>query len=193
MSDSIDTSAPPYKGEGMFALWHFSEDPTLGRFAPHTPVTNPAMPPLVWAIDTRHSPTYWFPRDCPRACIWTLPTTSDRDREVFFSQSATPRIHVIESTWLERMRECRLYAYRLPSDTFRPDSVTGYWVSNDVVHSIERVDVYDLIERHVDAEIELRVTPTILPFWQQVVGSTLGYSGCRLAFVGAPSDPYDPM
>ena len=191
MAETLDDSAPPYKGEGNFALWHFSEDPTLGRFAPHTPVTNPAVPPLVWAIDTRHSPTYWFPRDCPRACIWTLATTSERDRAMFFSQSDTPRIHVIESAWLERMRECRLYAYRMPSDTFRPYSVTGYWVSNDVVHSIERVDVYDLVDRHVDASIELRVTPTIVPFWEQVVGSTLGYSGCRLRFVGAPLDPYD--
>ena len=150
MTETLDKSAPPYKGEGDFALWHFSEDRALGRFAPHTPLTNPEMPPLVWAIDTRHSPTYWFPRDCP------------------------------------------LYAYRMPSDTFRPDSVTGYWVSNDVVHSIERVDVYDLIDRHVDASIELRVTPTILPFWEQVVDSTLGFSGCRLRFAGAPLDHYDP-
>ena len=28
-------SAPPYAGEGPFALWHFSEDPSLGRFQPH--------------------------------------------------------------------------------------------------------------------------------------------------------------
>jgi hypothetical protein len=27
-------AAPPYKGEGRFALWHFSEDPSLGRFRP---------------------------------------------------------------------------------------------------------------------------------------------------------------
>jgi hypothetical protein len=33
--------APPYEGEGPFALWHFSEDPSLGRFWPHTPATNP--------------------------------------------------------------------------------------------------------------------------------------------------------
>jgi hypothetical protein len=26
--------APPYEGEGPFALWHFSEDPSLGRFRP---------------------------------------------------------------------------------------------------------------------------------------------------------------
>jgi hypothetical protein len=26
--------APPYAGEGPFALWHFSEDPSLDRFDP---------------------------------------------------------------------------------------------------------------------------------------------------------------
>ena len=26
--------APPYDGEGPFAVWHFSEDPALGRFLP---------------------------------------------------------------------------------------------------------------------------------------------------------------
>ena len=32
--------APPYEGEGPFALWHFSENPSLVRFRPHTPATN---------------------------------------------------------------------------------------------------------------------------------------------------------
>ena len=39
--------APPYDGEGPFALWHFSEDPSLALFRPHTPATNPEAPPLV--------------------------------------------------------------------------------------------------------------------------------------------------
>jgi hypothetical protein len=43
-------SAPPYEGEGPFALWHFSEDPSLDRFAPHVPVTKPRAQPLVWAV-----------------------------------------------------------------------------------------------------------------------------------------------
>jgi len=45
--------APPYEGEGAFALWHFSEDPSLSQFLPYTPATNPQAPPLVWAVDTR--------------------------------------------------------------------------------------------------------------------------------------------
>jgi hypothetical protein len=58
--------APPCDGEGPFAMWHFSEDPSLGRFRPIAPVTSPGARPLVWAVDTRHAPMFWFPRDCPR-------------------------------------------------------------------------------------------------------------------------------
>lgn len=77
--------APRYAGEGPFALWHFSEDPALGRFLPHVPVTNPQAPPLVWAVDTRHAPTFWFPGDCPRGCIWPVSTTTAGDRAVLAS------------------------------------------------------------------------------------------------------------
>ena len=57
--------APPYDGEGPFALWHFSEDPSLGQLRPRTTPTNPQAPTVVWAVDTRHAPMFWFPRDCP--------------------------------------------------------------------------------------------------------------------------------
>lgn len=52
----------------MTTLWHFSEDPTLGRFVPRDG--------KVWAIDERHSWLYWFPRDCPRACFWAIESTT---------------------------------------------------------------------------------------------------------------------
>ena len=132
------------QGEGPFALWHFSEDPSLGRFRPHTPATNPEAPPLVWAVDTRHAPMFWFPRDCPRGCIWPVPATTPDDRERFFGQSAATRIHVIEAGWLPRMQACRLYAYRLPAGVFRPHEVGGYWVADEPVEAIERVVVDDL-------------------------------------------------
>lgn len=172
--------APPYEGEGPFALWHFSEDPSLSRFQPHVPVTNPDAPPLVWAVDTRHAPMFWFPRDCPRGCIWAVSATTPEDREQFFGQSAAQRIHVIESAWLKRMQDCRLYAYRLPAETFRPHEVGGYWVAGQQVDAIEQVVIDDLLSRHADARIELRVTPSIWPFWRRVVSSTVEFSGSRL-------------
>lgn len=172
--------APPYQGEGAFALWHFSEDPSLGRFLPHVPATSPGAPPLVWAVDTRHAPLFWFPRDCPRGCVWPVPATTAADREQLFGQTDASRVHVIEADWLDRVRACRLYAYRLPPGPFRPHEVGGYWVSDQQVDAIERLVFDDLLGQHARAGIELRITPSIWPFWQQVTGSTAGFSGSRL-------------
>ena len=171
--------APPYRGEGPFALWHYSEDPSLGRFLPRRGGTSPARP-LVWAVDTRHAPMFWFPRDCPRGCIWPVSATTAADRERFFGQSATSRVHVMEAGWLGRVRECRLYAYRLPTQAFRPHEVGGYWVADTPVEALERVVIDDLVGRHADAGIELRITPSIWPFWRRVATSTVAYSGSRL-------------
>lgn len=177
---------PPqaYEGEGPFALWHFSEDPSLGRFRPHRPAANPSEPPLVWAVDSRHAPSFWFPRDCPRGCIWPVSTTTAEDRERFFGQSDSGRVHVIETGWLERLRSCRLYGYRLPGEAFRPHRVGGYWVTDTPVDAIERISIDDLLRRHADALIELRITPSIWPFWRRVVGSTVEFSGSRLRNAG---------
>jgi len=173
-------AAPHYDGEGSFALWHFSEDPALGRFQPRVPASDPHALPMVWAVDTRHAPMFWFPRDCPRGCIWPVETTTAPDRERFFGQSAANRIHVIETGWLPRMQACRLYAYKLPADSFRPHEVGGYWVSSEQVEAVELAVIDDLLVKHAQAGIELRVTPSIWPFWRMVVGSTVEFSGCRL-------------
>jgi hypothetical protein len=172
--------APRYAGEGPFALWHFSENPSLSWFRPRPPAANPAAPPLVWAVDTRHAPMFWFPRDCPRGCIWPMSATTPQDRERFFGQSAATRVHVIESGWLDRVRAGRLYAYRLPAEPFRPHEVGGYWVADDPVEAAERVIVDDLLGRHAAARIELRITPSIWPFWRRVTASTVEFSGSRL-------------
>ena len=171
---------PSYAGEGPFALWHFSENPSLGRFEPHVPATNPAAPPHVWAVDTRHAPMFWFPRDCPRGCIWPTSATTPADRQRFFGQSAVLRIHVTESGWLERMHACRMFAYRLPTAAFRPAEVGGYWIADEPVDAVERVIVDDLVGQHARAGIELRITPSIWPFWRRVTQSTVEFSGSRL-------------
>jgi hypothetical protein len=184
-------AAPPYAGEGPFALWHFSEDPALQTFRPRLTPASPAEPAVVWAVDTRHAPLYWFPRDCPRGCIWPVSTTTAADRERFFGQSAATRIHVTESGWLARLRSCRLYAYRLPAESFRYHAVGGYWVSDDQVDALERTETGDLLARHAEAGIELRVTPSLWPFWRRVTASTVEFSGVRLRNAGPHPDKFD--
>ena len=108
-------SAPPYAGEGPHALWHVSEDATIGRFEPHLRPGHAADEPLVRAIDTRHQPLYWFP-----------------------------------------------------------------WISHVPVEPLELVDLGDLLALHASAGIELRLVPTLLPLFERVLASPLGFSGIRL-------------
>jgi hypothetical protein len=61
---------------------------------------------------------FWFPRDCPRGCIWAGSATSAEDRERFFGQGSAKRVHVIEAAWLGPMRTCQLFAYRLSAEPF---------------------------------------------------------------------------
>jgi hypothetical protein len=183
-------AAPPWVGEGSFALWHFSENPGLGHFRPRARAESQAEPPLVWAVDTRHAPMFWFPRDCPRGCIWPVSTTTSEDRERFFGQGVANRVHVMEAGWLSRMRDCRLYAYRLPTEAFRPHEVGGYWVAGQAVDAIEQVVIDDLMARHADAGIELRITPSIWPFWNRVTNSTVEFSGMRLRHSAAYADRF---
>lgn len=176
------SAAPCYRGEGPFALWHFSEDADLERFVPRVaPAQSDRSAAVVWAVDTRHAPMYWFPRECPRGCIWPSEATNEHDRRRFFGHSTASRIHVMESEWLDRVRACRLYGYRLPAETFSPHPDTGgYWISREPVTAVERVPLTDLLRRHAAAGIELRVTPSLWPWWRSVIGSTVEFSGIRL-------------
>ncbi len=170
--------APPYAGEGPHALWHVSESRTIERFEPHVSATSSSEEPRVWAVDTRHLPLYWFPRECPRATFWATGTTTRADRELL---AGSARVHVVEERWVDRMRSARVVAYRLPGDSFAPDpDVGGYWLSREAVTPIEVVELGDLVELHEKAGIELRAVPSIWPIWDRVVVSTLEFSGIRL-------------
>ena len=180
--------APPYRGEGPRALWHVSEDPGLGRFAPHRAKTALTAEALVWAVDTRHLPLYWFPRDCPRCTFWAGERTADADVRRFLDGDRGVRIHVIEEGWLERVATTELQLYRMPEATFTesPDTA-GYWMSRLPVDALERVTIGDLVGRHAAAGIPLRSERNLWPLWDAVVASTCEFSGMRLRnAVGRP-------
>jgi hypothetical protein len=171
--------APPYANEGPHALWHVSENPSIERFAPHVSATAELDEPLVWAIDTRHLPLYWFPRDCPRGTLWATAETTSGDAERLLAGSS--RVHAIEAAWLDRMRTTDVFAYRLPENPFeRHPEVGGYWVSREPVEPLEVEPLGDLVALHEEAGIELRVLPNLWPLWNDVVRSTLEFSGMRL-------------
>ncbi len=178
--------APPYAGEGPHALWHVSEDATIVKFEPHRAPTALTDEALVWAIDTRHLPLFWFPRDCPRGTFWAGPATSPADTERFLLGTSA-RVHAVEANWLDRIRDARVLAYRMPADSFAPHpDVAGYWLSREPVEPQELVELGDLLARHAEAGIELRLVSSLAPLWERVIVSTLEFSGIRLRNADPP-------
>lgn len=87
---------------------------------------------------------------------------------------------VIERAWLERVRAATLYAYRMPSEPFDVVEDDRFHIASRTVDALERVELGDLLARHADAGIELRITPALYPLWDRVIETTLDYSGIRL-------------
>jgi hypothetical protein len=163
------------------ALWHVSEDGAIDRFDPRADPAHDSPEPLVWAIDDEHVPAYWFPRDCPRGTWWATESTTDADVELHLGGDRSLRVHAVQADWLDVFRAGRVFAYRLPPESFeRYERAAGYWVSREPVEPLE-VEVFDdLLARHAAAGIELRVVPRLRPLWDRVTASTLEFSGIRL-------------
>lgn len=167
-------------------LWHVSEADSIRRFEPRSNPAHDSKEALVWAIDSNHVPAYWFPRECPRGTYWAVNTTSDRDVEQFLSGDRSSRVHLLQADWLGALRDARVFAYRLPHEPFEPyGRAAGYWVSRDPVVPLEMVEVGDLLVKHAEAGVELRIVPKLLPLWQKVIDSTLEFSGIRLSNLDA--------
>lgn len=162
---------------------HFSEDPTIKRFMPHIADTAQQTQAYVWAVDAARSPDYWFPRQCPRAMAWATPSTTHTDRDRILGPGGGHRAHAIEYRWLDALRTVKLFAYRLPAESFTPfgTPVPNACVATEPVEPIGPAEpVGDLLQLHEESGIQLRVLPNLWPFWDAVITSTLGYSGIRL-------------
>lgn len=162
-------------------LFHFSEDLSIRVFSPHRAKSSALDDEYVWAIAETSAHRYYFPRDCPRACFWPTDETSDADRERWFGAVAAREIVAVESAWLDRIRSTTLYRYEMPPATFGEiDAIAGHWVSREAVEPLSVEPMGDLLGALVNAGVELRITPSLIRLWEQVVRSTLGFSGTRL-------------
>ncbi len=162
-------------------LFHFSEDPSIDRFEPHVPTTQPDTPGLVWAIDEEHAPHHFFPRDCPRVCFWTGPETIPEERERFFGHTAAHKIIAMEIAWLDRMRRTELFLCHLPPETFvLQDRYAGYYVSAEAVTPLKVEPAGDLLARLAASGVELRITPSLLPLRDALIPSTVPFSMIRM-------------
>lgn len=163
-------------------LYHFSEGPDIRTFVPHRAANRTRdEPTLVWAIDAWHAPMYYVPRQCPRACFWPGPQTTDADRQRWCGGVQARRVIAVESAWLGRIRAATLYRYAMPPESFiLNDAIAGQWVSREPVTPLAVTPMGDLLEALTAVEVELRITPSLIALWERVIRSTLGFSGTRL-------------
>ncbi|WP_432994015.1 DUF6886 family protein [Dactylosporangium sp. CA-233914] len=163
---------------------HFSEDPAITRFVPHVAATAQQPEAYVWAVDADRASDYWFPRQCPRAMAWVRPGTTGADRDRIVGAGCGERVHAIEFGWLDAMRTTRVYAYRFAAEPFRPfgdgDAPHAHVAEEPIVPLGPPEPVGNLLDCHAAAGIQLRVLDNLWPFWDQVIASTLGFSGIRL-------------
>jgi hypothetical protein len=69
----------------------------------------------------------------------------------------------------------------MPAERFeRWPEAAGHWVSHDPVEPLGIVELGDLLARHAEAGIELRIVPRLAAVWERVITSTLEFSGIRL-------------
>ena len=179
-TDEPATDGPTVANPAAEHVYHYSEDGTIRRFAPHVPQTNPGHPASVWAIDAAHSPLYWFPRHCPRISVWARDAGEHaRYTEIF--QSEASRLVAAETGWIERIRDGSIYRYTFDSSAFRPwDEADGQYITHEVVRPlrVERLD--DLLALHAAAEVELRFTPRLGALMDCILQSGLPFSFVRI-------------
>jgi hypothetical protein len=171
---------PAVHADEVAHVFHYSEDGTIKRFAPHVPPTNPSHPACVWAVDAAHSPLYWFPRHCPRISVWAYDDAQQQVLTELFETEAS-RICAAETSWLDRVRRATIYRYAFDGSLFQPwVEADGQYISPDVVHP-ERVELLDdLLALHADAGIELRFTPRLGVLMDRVLVSGLPFSFVRI-------------
>jgi hypothetical protein len=158
-------------------LYHVSEEADIARFEPRE--SGYTDGPVVWAIDGERLRNYLVPRGCPRVTFYAGPQTTAEDAERFLGSSAA--VVAVESGWLERLRACRLYCYRLPAETFEClDEGAGYFVSRAAVEPVG-VEVFDdPIGELLRRGVELRFVPSLWALHDAVAASSLQFSIIRM-------------
>jgi hypothetical protein len=174
------TGTPVLHAGQPSTVYHYSEDGSIKRFAPHVPPTNPSHPPAVWTIDEQHSPLYWFPRNCPRISVWAnTPEQQVLLTETFDTESH--RICAAESHWLTRVRDASVYRYSFDAASFVPWSeADGQFITGQIVHPVAVEVLDDLLAMHADAEVELRFTPRLGHLMDAMLASGLPFSFVRI-------------
>ena len=91
---------------------------------PHIAKTASDATAYARAVDEAHAPSFWFPRQCPRAMAWTTTVTTEVDRQRILGPH-TARVHMVEFAWLQRIQTAQVFAYRFDAAEFESCGSAG--------------------------------------------------------------------
>ena len=168
-------------------LFHVSEESGIELFEPRIPPSPDSgmNEPCVFAIADRLLHNYLLPRDCPRVTFYAGPKSSEGDVRRFMGSGGRRFVVAVESRWLARIRDCRLYCYRMPGETFRCiDETAGYYVSRVAVTPSSIWVIEDLLGELARRDVEVRVMDSIRALRDEVAASTLRFSMIRMRNAG---------
>ncbi|MGF9907191.1 DUF6886 family protein [Brevibacillus porteri] len=165
----------------MRRLFHYSEDPTITIFQPRAHPSHPTLAPAVWAIDEARAPMYYLPRDCPRICFYQKADSESADVERFLGLTSAKMVMAIESKWYPVLTQTKLYEYTFSPESFYCwDEGAGYYLSKEAVTPLDARPLGDLVHCLSQADIELRITPSLLPLRDSLLQSSLHFSMIRM-------------
>ncbi len=158
-------------------LFHVSEEAGITRFEPRVSAQISGL--SVWAIDDARLCNYLLPRDCPRVTFYAGEASAGEDVARFLGSS--PVVVAIESAWLERVEQCRLFIYDMPADTFECiDAGAGYFISRRPVVPDSCEMITNPIAHLVRRGVELRLMPSLWSLHDAVAASSLHFSMIRM-------------
>ncbi len=159
-------------------LFHVSEDPDIGVFAPRSSKG-------VWAITAERLPNYLLPRDCPRVTFHARADMSAADRDRFLGRATI--VIAIEAAWYARCASTSLTVYEFAAEPFvLEDEIAGYYTTRETVNPTATRHIVDPIAALREAGAELRVLDCLWQLREDVACSTLGFSIIRFRNAAPP-------
>jgi hypothetical protein len=171
-------------------LYHVSDKPGITLFEPRESRLG-QQESLVWAIDLNHLPNYLLPRDCPRITFAVGHDTSADDIDRFMKPTNTIRVIAVESSWIRKILDAKLFIYELSSRYFvMQDACAGYYVSPGAVKPDSERCVENLFVELFKHNVELRVMKSLWELRDIVIASSLEYSIIRMRNAQPPDNEY---
>lgn len=166
-------------------LYHISENPGIEIFEPRPSPQyyDNIKGNVVFAVSGKMLHNYLLPRDCPRICYYAKSDSLKSDIDKYIGTTEKKFIICTEENWLERIKNTKLYLYKMPNESFELlDEGAGYYVSYQTIKPVNIITILNLKAELGKRNAELRVLPSLKQISQEISGSTLQFSISRMRY-----------